>query len=207
MTGAGDPSGSNSKVSKVIGKYGLVGVGDKLERYWTADGDERKSLRDLADYFNRELLGTALDDHGVDTLEGEVDNLYRLLTDDEVTSGVRTEAENRLEEHGIDVDELTADFVSRQAVHTYLKKDREAEYTTDDDDDVLDRRMGELQRLKSRLSAVAERTLSTLADSGHVTLGDFQVLVSVRVQCTDCGSQYGVTDLVSRGGCQCQTER
>jgi len=207
MENTDSSSGSLGKVARVIEKYDLRGVGNELEAYWTA-GDDRMSLRELAAYFNKRVLESVLTDHDVDTLAGEADNIYELLTDDDVTSGVRTQAENRLESHGIDVDQLRSDFVSRQAISTYLKKGRGAEYEAVelDDEAVVDRRLEDLQRLKSRQSAVTEQTLSSLRDNGHITLGEFQTLVSVRIQCTDCNSQFDIVDLVDRGGCDCHDD-
>jgi len=36
-----------------------------------------------------------------------------LLTDEDVTSGTRIQAENRLSEHDVNVEDLRSDFVSR----------------------------------------------------------------------------------------------
>jgi hypothetical protein len=56
---------------------------------WTAD-EHRRSLRELVEQFNLSVLWSALEDAGSRPLEGEVQNLYGLLTDEEVSSGVRT---------------------------------------------------------------------------------------------------------------------
>lgn len=200
--GTGAP-GSKGKVARLLEEYDLTGLGDELVAHWTAEED-RLSLRELADYFNRQLLGSLLERRQVETLAGEVDNFYELLTDDEVTSGTRIQAENRLREEDVDVEALRSDFVTRQAIHTYLTKHRQATYEEPETADVVDRRLGELQRLQSRQRAVTEQTLSTLANSDRLTVGEFQVLVSTRVQCADCGRQFDVTDLIQRGGCDCE---
>lgn len=80
---------SNSKVSRLIHRYELSGIGDELEWRWTADASDRMSLRELADYFNRMLLEQALQPNAISTIDGEVTNLYRLLTEDDVSSGQR----------------------------------------------------------------------------------------------------------------------
>lgn len=200
--GTGRP-GRKGKVARVLAEHDLTGLGDELVAHWTADED-RMSLRELADYFNKQLLGSLLEQRQAGTLAGEVDNLYELLTDDEVTSGTRIQAENRLREDGVDVEALRSDFVTRQAVHTYLTKHREATYEAPETEDVVDRRLGELERLASRQRAVTEQTLSTLANSDRLSIGEFQVLVSTRVQCVDCGRQFEATELIQRGGCDCE---
>ncbi|MEA1931661.1 rod-determining factor RdfA [Halohasta litorea] len=195
-------SGRTGKVARVLNEYSLPDLGEELVARWTAE-DDRMSLRELADYFNTELLTTRLDQQHVDMLPGEIENIYELLTDEDVTSGTRIQAENRLSEYGIDVDDLRSDFVSRQAIHTYLTKDRQESYTKPDTDDVVERRLEELQRLSSRQRAVTEQTVATLRKGDRLDLGEFQVLSSVQIQCRDCGRQFELTTLLDRGGCDC----
>jgi hypothetical protein len=203
-----DDSGarSRSKVARVVAEYDLDGIGDELERYWTCETDERMSLRELAEYFNESLLGHVLQRNATSTLDGEAENYYRLLTDDDVSSGKRVEATNRLERHGVDVERLQSDFVSRQAIHTYLTRERGATYeeSRPSEADRVEDRIETISRLKSRLTAVAERALSTLSESTDGLSGDAQVLVLVQVQCEHCDDQYPITEYLSDGGCDCQ---
>jgi len=77
-------------VLRLIEEYGLDGMGDELERRWTASGDDRTNLRDLAERFNQQLLAEALAEAGLQPLSGEIENTYRLLTDEDVNSADRT---------------------------------------------------------------------------------------------------------------------
>jgi hypothetical protein len=199
--------GKSSKVARLIDEYDLGGgFGDELERRWTADGDERESLRDLADRFNRRLLESALTAAGTSTVSGEVENLYRLLTADDVSSGMRTEAQARLERDGIDVDQLDRDFVTYQAIRTYLTEYRGAEYEEPSASDQVETVLGTIQRLRSRLRSITEGSLDRLRSTDRLTLGRFRLFVDVDVLCEDCGAQYGVVDLLERGGCDCEPE-
>lgn len=195
--------GPRGKVARLIEEYGLSDIGDELEERWTRSED-RSSLRDLAEYFNRELLRAAIADD--DPLEGEVENLYRLLSDEEVTSGTRQQARYRIEQRGVDVDALEDDFVSYQSIRTYLKKHRDATPpdTTGSPEDQLTRKRETVQRLTNRLNTVAEQSLTELRKAGHVTLGDFNVIVTVRVHCSDCGTQMPITELLTDGECDCE---
>ena len=202
----GDANGdSNSKIVRLLRRYELPGLGDELVEYWTGEATERKSLRELAEYFNRELLAQVLRDASVDTLAGEQANLYRLLTDESVSSGATVQATSRLEQHGIDVDRLTADFVSRQAIHTYLTDYRDVSYATNDDDPV-ETETRNVRRLRRRLTTIVESKIERLRNTDRLTLGAFNVLVDVRVLCEDCGAQYQVTELLGRGGCECASD-
>ncbi|WP_129115532.1 rod-determining factor RdfA [Halegenticoccus tardaugens] len=202
------PDQTNSKVGRLIERYGLNGMGDRIERLWTGDGVEDRSLRDLADYFNQRILEAEMDEHGMETLDGEVKNMYRLLTEDDISGGIRTEAENTLKRNGIDVDQVMRNFVSHQAVYTYLTKYRGAKKTKDDPgpDARLEKSRETIRRLRSRLVAVAESTLKQLRNSRDIVLGEFSVFVDIRVLCEDCGSQYPVSELLENGGCDCQPD-
>lgn len=195
--------GRSSKVKRLIEKYELEGLGLELERSWTDDDSEnRRSLRELADVFNRRVLESAMADAGLQPLDGEVENVYRLLTDDDVTGADRTRTRRRLEREGIDVDELTDDFVSYQSVRTYLTKYRDASYsgTTESAESVKQT----VQRLRSRTAEVSETKLSRLAKRGEMEPDDFRVIVDVRAVCERCGAQKDVTALLDDGGCDCR---
>jgi len=74
----------------------------------------------LADYFNQELLEAATESAGATPLKGEVENLYHLFTDDDVTSGVREQTRNRLDQQGIDAERIEDDFVTYRSVQHCL---------------------------------------------------------------------------------------
>lgn len=193
---------TNSKVVAVIRRRNLTGLGDELVERWTGETTERMSLRELAEYFNRELLAQTLRDASVTTLDGESANIYRLLTDDDVSSGAAVQATNRLEQRGIDVDRLVADFVSRQAIHTYLTGYRDVSYSSPDVDPV-ETETTNVQRLKRRMTTIVESKVERLRSTDRITLGEFNLLVDMRVLCEDCGAQYQVAELFERGGCEC----
>ena len=196
----------NSKVDRLLTEYSLPGMDEQLIASWTGDADERRSLRDLAEYFNRELLRAAMAEAGMTTLDGEVANTYRLLTAEDVSTGVRTQAETTLERNGIDPQRLRTDFVSHQAIHTYLTKQRGVEHPSEPVGDRAGKTERTIRRLGSRLVAVAEKRLHSLRDAGTITLGTFSVLVDVRVVCEDCGTHTDVPTLLGEGGCDCDTE-
>ncbi len=196
----------SSKVQRVIDDYGLEGLGDTLISYWIGETDQQYSLRQLADVFNQEVLRAALADSGVSTLDGEVENTYRLLTSDDVSSGVRTETKNSLERDGLDVERLKRDFVSHQAVHTYLTKYRGVDYPSQDDDSLrLEKGAETIQRLRSRTAAVTESTLENLRNADQITLGDFELFADLRVVCNTCGKSLSVDELLQEGGCDCSS--
>lgn len=197
---------TKTKVGRLLEGYDLgAEYGEQLEAAWTEDGSARKSLRDLAEEFNRRLVAAAMADADMSTLDGEVDNIFRLLTQDDVTAGTRTEVRSRLERNGVDVDQLERDFVTYQAIRSYLQNERGAEYEQTSDADRLERTSDSIERLRSRLSSVCETNLEQLRDTDRITLDEFRLFVSVDVLCEGCGSQYTVAELLERGGCDCET--
>lgn len=193
-----------SKVDRLLGAYDLDGIGAELESRWTATED-RSSLRDLADYFNRRLLRSAMDEAGVSTISGEVENTYRLLTDEGVSGADRTRIRRRLERAGVPVDSLLDDFVSYQAVRTYLTKHREVAFEPSEDDP-LERDSTNIRKLRGRTVSVTESKLDHLRTTDELHLGQFRTLVDVRVVCEECGGQFDVVELLDRGRCDCPVD-
>lgn len=195
-----------SKVQRVIDDYGLDGLGAQLEAKWTDDSTDRYSLRELAEYVNQKLVEASI---GPDSVEGEAENVYRLLTDDSVNSGVRTDAEAKIERNGVDVDTLRADFVSHQAVHTYLTEFRDTEFSSEprEPNDKLDDRRHTIRRLQDRLVAVSESSLRNLQNAGLLELGSFDVFVNVQVYCEDCRTQREIGSILEQRGCDCEDGR
>ncbi|QLG60335.1 rod-determining factor RdfA [Halorarum salinum] len=195
---------SITKVGRLLSEYGLGNeYGAQLEAAWTTEGEKRKSLRDLAEEFNRQLVTVAMRDAGISTLDGEVENMFRLLTDDNVSAGTRIKVRNRLERSGVNVDKLERDFVTYQAIRSYLQNERDAKYEGVSDEDRLERTIESIERLQTRLSSVSESNLNQLRKTDRITLNEYHLFVSVDVLCEHCNSQYTIVELLNRGGCDC----
>lgn len=195
------------KVGRVADRYDLDDLDGQLVERWRGDGTDRHSLRQLEAYVDRRILRAAMERAGDDPLPGEVANVHRLLVDDDVSAGVRVETRRRLEYQGVDVEAVSADFVSHQSIHTHLTGclgvSHEAEPTGDDR---VEGTLGTVQALRSRLEAVGSGSLRQLRDAGVISLDGFEVLADVSVVCHECGRSYGVEALLERGGCECQDD-
>lgn len=201
-----DEGTPSTKVGRLLDSYDFdPGYGAELEARWTGERGERTSLRDLADAFNTRLLELALRSAGASVIDGEVDNLYRLLTDEEASAGGRVEARGRLEREGVDVDQLESDFVTYQAIRSYLKDVRGAEHQSTSGEKRVENTTETVERLLSRVQSVVASDLAGLRRADRITLGDFHLFVEVNVLCRDCQAQYGVVELLRRGGCDCET--
>lgn len=192
------------KIGRTSRKYEIDDIDEELGRRWLAD-DDQMSLRELSAYFNESILRTAMDDAGMAPLEGEVSNLYYLLTDDSVTAGNRTQARNQLEKHGIDPDEVQSDFVSYQTVNRHLKRCLELERRPTDGSSVepetaLDR----IGALQSRTAKVTEKTLSRLQADRDRQPQDFEVILDTSVVCNNCYTQLTVEQVINGTECDCE---
>ncbi|MFD1632978.1 rod-determining factor RdfA [Haloplanus ruber] len=188
------------KIDDVCARRGLSTLPERLvRRRRTADD----SLRDLERFFNREVLTAAMRAAGMELLDDEAANVYRLLTGDDVSDAARTEARDRLTRAGVDVARLRADFVTYGTVRTHLRGcagvDTSRASASVDEHTVTDTVLG----LCGRTEAVAERELSRLAETTALETGDLSVSVDARVTCTDCGEDYRLLRLLERGGCSC----
>lgn len=197
------------KVGRVLSEYGLASLHERLPALWTGEGEEAgdteetASLRDLADRINVALVRSALEDAGEDPLEGEAENAYRLLSGEDVSAGVRIQQRNRLERAGVDVDSLDDDFVTHQAVHTYLTDGLGITKQEADDADPVETHEERIQRLRNRLAAVVDGSIGELEAAGELDVGDVDTTVSLQLYCTECETQFELTELLERGGCHC----
>lgn len=200
------PDRPSSKVARLIDEYGLDGLGDELESRWTAENDERMSLRDLASFFNKRLLEEVLLMAGMSTLETDVERVYHRLTDEDVSPGVRTETRNRLDQNGVDVEKLEKEFVSYQAIRSYLQEWREATYNQLSDEEKINNDLESIQRLMNRTESVARDRIGNLNNTGRIEAENFEIFLNMQVLCQQCGEQYDIATFLTQGGCDCSNK-
>lgn len=204
---AGEAAGScNCKISRVSEGYELGDLSGELRVLWTDDGENRYSLRDLSDYFNRQVLRGAMLDAGMDPLDGEVENIYHLLTGEDANAGSRVQAERRLEREGLSTEELQGDFVTHQTVYRHLKNCLEAEYEPDADPATrLERDVDRIEAFQNRISVIVGEMARRLRDADLFSIESPSAYVDVRILCEECGAQYTPRDLIREDGCECET--
>lgn len=191
------------KLGRIADTYGLTALDDDLVAYWTGAADEQRSTRELATDVNQRVLETALADAGLTPKEGEVENTYRLLTDDNVSSGTKVQTRNELERDGVTVEQVESDFVSHQTVYNHLTNCLGTSLETPSDEERLERSAEKLGALRNRTEAVTADTVAQLERNDIVDLGAFNVAVSITVTCEDCFQEYTVRDLLDERSCDC----
>lgn len=193
---------ASCKIDRVAAARGLPDAPERLATYWTRENG-RYSLRELATHFNRSLLRAAMEEAGRNPLDGEVENTHRLLTDDDVSHGMRTQTRNRLQREGVDVEGLQADFVSYQTVRRHLKGCLGVERSRDDATDPAETAVQRIAALQNRTRAVTESTLSGLHAADETAASDLDVIVDITVSCANCGAHAPVREFIRNGGCRC----
>lgn len=201
-TSSRPPDGNrrNYKVGRVLEEYDLPELDANLEGMWLDGTSERSfSLRELSEYINKRLLQTAMEWAGIDPIDGETDETYRLLKSSDIDEDARRKAIHRLEREGVDVEQLNQDFVTHQAVHTYLTEFRNVER-----DSRHSNATNTVERLQGELSSVTAETLESVRDDGEIVLGNFDLEIVVQVRCVDCGETVTLDQLFHDGGCHCR---
>lgn len=193
------------KVARLLQKYEIEEFGEYLVEKWTADtSSERRSLRTLAREFNIRLLEAYLVEAGSQPVRGEAENFYDGLQGDSVSRGEKTQTRRTLEQRGIDVEKLESEFVSRQAIHTYLTKERAVSQGGAQSGASPSSARQTIDRLRERTRQVTTSKITRLREAGSIIIGDFRVIVEVQVYCSDCGAQLDVTELLTEGQCNCE---
>jgi hypothetical protein len=192
------------KVGRMMATYGITEFDEELQHEWLAD--DGASLRTLETRFNQRLLESAMEREGTAPLEGEVENLYRLLTDDDVSAGKYTQAKNRLEKVGVDVAELQSDFVSYQSINRHLQKCRELKSNSQDQSPSPRKLRSRIYALESRTASVTESTLEQLKRMGELHVTNPSVFVDLNVVCETCGKIISVDDALSGTPCDCDDD-
>jgi hypothetical protein len=193
------------KLGRVAAAYGFQTIHDDLRRRWEAG---EVSVRDLAGEFNRRVLRVAVEDAGRTFLDGEVANLYRLLTAEDVDAGSRTQARERLRQAGVPIDEVEESFVSHQTVYRHLVDclDASQETSHPDADDRVDAWRDRLQSLQARTTRVTGRGIDQLRNAGALDVGPVDVYVEVTVTCESCGRFYTLDELLTERACDCGSD-
>jgi hypothetical protein len=203
-----DPSSdtdARGKVARLIDEHDAEDVGEALEHRWTSNGYEGMSLRELEAYFNEYLLEQRMRSVGMQSIRGEVSNIYRLLTDDEVSRSDYIRAKRRLERSGVDVEQLEREFVSYQSIRTYLREVRGAEYRGPDTDP-KESACTFIRMMESRTASVVENKLDQFNRHDDFAIPEPQVIVNADVICGECSAQYSVQEVLESSGCECQEQ-
>lgn len=193
---------SGCKVDRIAKKYGLQRLDERLLRRRKED---EMGLRSLESWINPWVLQRAMQRAGMTTVDGEAENYHRLLCDENVIETARTDARRELASAGVEVDTVEEDFVSYQTIKKHLNEcldtDTSRSYEPDLESDI-----DTFEQIFSRVDNVVSKTINRLRRYGELSLGEPEVLISVKVRCGDCGRTHDVISLMRERECPCSSE-
>lgn len=194
------------KVGRVADRYDL----DELDEQLRHNHEEGVSLRKLTRRLNKRILGAAIEDAGdISTLlasDRGIDTLYDALREKgETQSTEAIRVRTRLEQSGLDVDSVTADWVSHATIKTHLNEcldidtSRDPSITTED-------AINTIEWSRSRSESVVSETIERLRNADQLDVEDPTTTVTIRISCDSCGRSYTVRSLLEDGGCACKPD-
>lgn len=197
------------KVGRIIDKYELADLDTDIRELYL---DEDASLRGLEAVINESIVEAALDGRGagseVDTsaIVADADRVLEYLQgagESPARSRVQARVLTRLRQHELDVEELQGDLISYQTVRSHLNECLSID-TSREGSVTLDGARDTVEWARARAKGVIRRTVERLASAGKVTIGsDFEVVVSLRVECYECGDSPPLSVFLDSGGCEC----
>lgn len=194
------------KVNRVMRKYGLEHLGDEMVSLWTSTGEDRLTLRELEAWFNKKVTAKAISksEFEIDLVEPYAEQVYGVLRgDDDTVETDREVLKGELKQKGVKVDDLMEDFVSYQAVNTWLKKSKGAEPPEKDTSQEREAKMiARVRKLRSRCEKVGVDSIELLRKMGDVTTAPVDVDVRFTVTCKECKFPMPITEFISKGGCE-----
>ena len=192
-----------TKIDRVVERYGLGEIPDQLREFWLGVGDEQRSTRELADWFNRQVLSAAIADLSAVTISGDIEQIYDQLQGEDTTD--RRLIRDRLLQRGVDLETVESHFISHQTVYRYLTEELGVEQPTPTPEEQAERAVQTVGRLRGRTAVVTRQSVETLISTGQAQIGPFSVITDVQVICEECGRSFDLPTLTETGGCGCLT--
>lgn len=191
------------KIGRACQQYGLEDLSYELGERWL-DEDDRYSLRELAKFFNRRLIRTAMETVGLNPVEGEPENYRHLLIDEDVSIGSQVQAKNHLEKHGIDVDELKSHFVSHSTVGRHLNECLGLEYAeSQQENHTVEEVENWLNAIQSQAETLTEGAITRLYRLNELPTDNYDIFIDVTVRCKECNTPLDLLDLTRGNKCEC----
>lgn len=186
------------KVTRVATAHHLSDIDERLLQR----RDRGNSLRELATYFNKQVLSTALTS-ATREIVGDADQIYDVVSGDDVKRSRRAELRSKLSQNGVDIDAVEDDFVSHQTIRNHLHDCLEVD-TGRTSTVNLEGGRKTIEWAQARSEGVIEETIKRLRSADEISSPPTEITQSVRVGCTACGSTYPIAEFLANRGCDCQ---
>ena len=192
--------GPKKKIVRVIEEYELSAIGEEMADLWTAENQsDRYSLQELMDLFNLRVLKAALETAGLDLAPGEAENTYNYLTNDEVPHADYEETRLRLEEKGVNVDQVLNDFVaSKQTMSKYLREEQGVDFSPDKaaPDEKKQGQLDYVRKIERRYENIAEGVVESLISNGELSDDEYSIDIECVVTNKSTGESSDIKELL-----------
>jgi len=186
------------KVGTVSAKYDIVGLDKQVLRLHSSG----ESLRTIRDEINERSV-TAVVNSDPDMIVPDVESVYKVLyVPEEFERDKVTRVMETLRRSGVDIDSLTADFVSHVTVRKHLNECLDTETrrsSTHTSEDLVNT----VEWAQSRSQRVIEETVRRAKSEGQLQIADPDITVSIRVTCMACGKSFRLRELQESVTCGC----
>jgi len=185
------------KITRVAQAYHIRDADTKLLQ----QREQGASLRELAIFFNKQILSKALD-RATQEVVGDAETIYEVLMDDDTGRARQAELRSKLARHDINIDDVRQDFISHQTARNHLNSCRKIDTGRESTLDLEGGRKT-IEWAQARSEGVIEQTIERLRSAGEVADTQTEVTQSVRVACSACGQSYRIEEFLEQGGCDC----
>lgn len=173
--------GPRKKIVRVAEEYDMTSIGEEMAKEWSVQDDEqRKTLKQLRDHFNRQVLRRAMIDAGMDIYPGEIEASYKYLFDDTEPESMKKDVEIRLDDNGVDIDQIVNDFInSPQTILNYLHEVEGVELQRNDDSKTSsEKSLNHIQSLNKRYENVVEKILDRLIRQDKLPSSNYSIEIN-----------------------------
>lgn len=194
------------KVQRTAAAFEMTGVVDEL----TTLRREGNSFRDIADFFNTQVVDRALTRadlgdgrsiHAALTGDDIADDVHRVLRSDQRSDIRRAEVRARLSEAGIDVDRLESALVSHVTIGSHLQDC--VEVVPKRSPPPFEQTVNTAQGARTRAGNVIQSTIDRAVRNDQLQTGPLEAEILVQITCQDCGDTFYLTELLERRTCSC----
>lgn len=173
--------GPRKKIIRVAEQYEMNSIGEEMAKKWgVQDNEQGHTLKELRDHFNREVLRRAMMNAGMDIYPGEIEASYKYLFDDAEPESMKKDVEIRLEENGVDVDQIVDDFInSPQTILNYLHEVEGVELQREKDSRTSsEKSLNHIQSLNKRYENVVRKILDRLVRTDKLPESDYSIEIN-----------------------------
>lgn len=206
-----DHNSTQRKIPALIDKYGLPpDITDRMASLWNRESSkERMSLEEITAFFNSHVFYSVLEETDIEIYGSEFDGVPDLSREigwvktEEPTDSEVISFQAKLEEQGIDFEELRNDLPSQSTIYRYLRDIKGVEYekskiNKEDVQEILENQRGRTQQF---LQSLVDRTTDDSLE------GQWDVRIQHSIVCETCGERKSLAEFFTDSSCKCGTQK